>query len=69
MSMKRNPHHRQRKATDDARNMGEIIYWSDRRLQELEALARDFQTRGMTRQEAAVRAYVALRLPQRRESA
>ena len=35
----------------------EIRRW-DRRLRELEGLARDFQRGGMTRQEACVRAYL-----------
>lgn len=35
----------------------EIRQW-DRRLRELEGLARDFQRGGMTRQEACVRAYL-----------
>ncbi len=35
----------------------EVLRW-DRRLRELEGLARDFQRDGLTRNEACVRAYV-----------
>ena len=64
--MKPNSERKRRKASTDT--SASVIWWSDQRLRELEALARDFQRRGMSRQVAHIEAYRQM-IRERRQAA